>query len=281
MRRAPLLAIDDAQLFDGIAAAKQQPRRGRLQAARANVLAGYAAYQRAAPALQNLGRVALSNTQREALLHAYEVETLPLANVRTALLKRVAVAQCPFCSISESATLDHYLPKEHNPEYAIFAKNLVPCCGPCNTRKRDKVLEDGTDVRLFLHPCYDEIPDDVFIMLHVALLHDAVGLTFSIVRPQGMSLPVFRHLSSHFRLLDLGNRYRLMGLNYLREQRGALARLYGPEEDAAKVSAELANKAGDFEEDYGPNHWLCVLNRTLAAHDEFCDGGFVVLDQIQ
>ena len=72
-----------------------------------------------------------------------------------------------------------------------------------------------------------------------------------------------------------------MGLDYLREQRGALARLYGPEQNAARVSGELASKADDFEHDHGPNHWLCVLNRALAAHDDFCDGGFDVLDQIQ
>ena len=202
MRRVPLLAVDDARLFDDIAAAKQQPRRSRLQAARANVLVSYAAYEAAAPALQNLAPVLLDNNQREALLHGYEVETLPLANVRMALLRRVVVARCPFCGISETSTLDHYLPKEQNPQYAIFSKNLVPCCGTCNTRKRDKVLEEGTDVRLFLHPCYDEIPEQVFIGLEITLLQNALGLTFNTVRPQGMTLSVYRHLRSHFRLLD-------------------------------------------------------------------------------
>src|SRR6201999_1411891 len=105
--------------------------------------------------------------------------------------------------------------------------------------KRDRALDAGTNLRLFLHPCYDEIPDMPFIELDVTLLPNALALTFRIVRPQGTPQPVFLHLRSHFRLLDLGDRHRLMGLEYLREQRRALARLYGPEEDAAKVSAEL------------------------------------------
>jgi hypothetical protein len=281
MRHAPLLAIDDAQLFDAVAAAKQQPRRGRMQAVRADILTSYGAYEVAAPALQTLAPVVMTASQREAMLHAFEVETAPLAGLRSRLLKRISVARCPFCSISESSSLDHYLPKEQNPQFAIFSKNLVPCCPTCNTRKRDKIVDEGTNVRLFLHPCYDDIPDELFINLDVMLLPDALGLTFRIVRPQGMAQAVFRHLRSHFDQLDLGNRYRLMGLDYLREQRGALARLYGPEQDAGKVAAELANKASDFEQDNGANYWLCILNRALAAHDDFCDGGFSVLNQIQ
>jgi hypothetical protein len=43
----------------------------------------------------------------------------------------------------------------------------------------------------------------------------------------------------------------------------------------------MAAKANDFEADYGPNYWLSVLYRELAKHEEFCDGGFAVLNQIQ
>lgn len=41
MHSIPLLAVDATDVFDEIAAAKHQPRRGQMQAARGDVLAAY------------------------------------------------------------------------------------------------------------------------------------------------------------------------------------------------------------------------------------------------
>lgn len=45
MRSIPLLAVDTTDVFDEIAAAKHEPRRGRMQAARGEVLAAYQGYE--------------------------------------------------------------------------------------------------------------------------------------------------------------------------------------------------------------------------------------------
>ena len=96
-----------------------------------------------------------------------------------------------------------------------------------------------------------------------------------------MSLRTFRHLESHFRLLRLADRYQVMSLEHLRSQYHALARFYGSGEDADRVATELLQEAEDYEAVYGANHWRAILYRGLAAHNEFCDGGFEVLKQIQ
>jgi hypothetical protein len=183
MRKIPLLAVDDTEVFDNIAAAKHQPRRGRLQAVRADILAAYHDYEDAAPEVGSLSEDVLTAPQRAALIHAFEVETAPMVKLRGDLLKRVVAARCPFCGLSESATLDHYLPKERNPQFAVFSKNLVPCCSPCNTRKRDKVLDEDTDVRLFVHPYFDDIPATLFMRVDVTLLPDAMMLAASSCLP--------------------------------------------------------------------------------------------------
>jgi hypothetical protein len=193
----------------------------------------------------------------------------------------VEVARCPFCGLSESSTLDHYLPKELNPQFAIFPKNLVPCCPLCNTRKRDKVLDEETDIRIFLHPYFDDIPQALFMKVNVSLLPDAMILRYYIVRPAGITLSNFNRLQSHFQQLDLADRYRLMALEHLRGQLRALDRTYGAAEDADRVAARLLEQAMDFEDGYGKNYWLTVLYHTLAANKEFCDGGFEVLKRIQ
>ena len=274
MRSIPLLAVDALAVFDEIAAAKHQPRRGRMQAARAKVVIAYQGYQDAVPEVGDLDQAPLTDLQKEAVRHAFSVETEPMTTLRGDLLKRISVARCPFCGISESSTVDHYLPKEQYPEFSVFPKNLVPSCAVCNTRKRDRILDKGTNVRMFLHPCYDVIPDVAFLVVQVHMEANALIVSYRLTRPAGMPLNNFQHLRSHFSELDLADRYRRMGLEHLGGQYPALRRAYGPGEDAVRVAAKLIEGAEDFEEVSGPNFWLAKLYRSLAGNDDFCDGGF-------
>lgn len=281
MRTIKLLDTDDVKVFDEIATAKREPRGRRLRTARTKVLAAYQNYEKAVPEVGNLPAVQLTKYQRASLIHAFEVETAPMATLRGQLLLRVASARCPFCGIGESSTLDHYLPKELNPQFAIFPKNLVPCCSPCNTRKRDKVLDKNTNVRCFIHPYYDQIPINLFMKVRIRLMPNALVLHYQLTKPENMSDATFSHLSLHFKHLNLANRYQLMALTNLRDMHGTFKRRYGVNKDAGRVSAELIEKAEDLESLYGCNDWLVILYRALASNTEFCDGGFNVLTQIQ
>lgn len=274
MRSIPLLAADAVEVFDEIAAAKQQPRRQRMQAVRSKVLAAYQDYELAAPEVAGLEGAKLTQLQKDAMRHAYTVETAPMTELRGDLLKRISVARCPFCGISESSTLDHYLPKEKYPEFSVFPMNLIPSCAICNTRKRDRILDEGTNVRMFLHPCYDTIPDAAFVDVRVRMKEDALIVTYRVVQPGGIEPHVFQHLKSHFEELDLADRYRRMGIEHLGGQYPALRRAFGPGKDAIRVAEKLIEGAEDFEEVAGPNYWLAKLYRALASNKDFCEGGF-------
>jgi hypothetical protein len=281
MRHVPPLDVDDPDLFDRIAGAKREPTRGLLCGVRNAVVGAYAAYALAAPEVSALTPVPLTPAEKKALLSAYSSTTTPFNIFRARLLRRVAAAVCPFCGIGESSTLDHYVPKEEQPEFAIFSKNLVPCCGPCNTRK-GKLLADGqTNLRVFLHPYFDTVPDQEFLQLRVELLSDALRLTYGIVRVTGMPTQVFQQLVSHFTRLGLADRYRLMALAQLRDRYAALDRFYGSSKDAARVSDELLQDASDRTALHGRNDWQAVLYRTLGTNKEFCAGGFKVLKRVQ
>lgn len=280
MRSILLLNVDATDVFDEVAAAKHQPRRKQMQSARGEILVAYQNYEDVAPEVGELDKAPLTEPQKDAMRHAYSVETEPMTTLRGDLLKRICVARCPFCGISESSTLDHYLPKEQYPEFSIFPKNLVPSCAVCNTRKRDRILDAGTNVRMFLHPCYDPIPDAAFLTVRVRMEENALILSYSLNQPAGMLLQTFQHLTSHFNELDLADRYRRMGLEHLGGLYPALRRAYGPGEDANRVAKMLVEGAEDFEEVSGPNYWLAKLYRALADNNDFCDGGFEVV-QIQ
>jgi len=274
VRSIPLLAVDAMDVLDEIAAAKQQPRRRRMQGARVKVLAAYQDYEDAAPEVGELDEAPLTDLQKEAMQHAFLVETEPMRALRGDLLKRTSVARCPFCGINESSTLDHYLPKEQYPEFAIFPKNLVPSCAACNTLKRGRILNEETNVRTFLHPCYDAIPDMTFLTVRAHMKGDALILSYHLTRPARMALRTFQHLRSHFNELDLADRYRRMGLEHLGGQYPAFRRAYGQRKNAERVAKKLIEGAEDFEEVSGPNYWLAKLYRAVASNNDFCDGGF-------
>jgi hypothetical protein len=274
VRSIPLLAVDATAIFDDVAAAKRAPRGRFMRTARPLILSAYHDYEASVPEVGGLDAAGLTDPQKEAMQHAYSVETRPMTALREELLNRVIVARCPFCGISESSTLDHYLPKERYPEFAIFPKNLVPSCAVCNTRKSTRILEKGTDVRMFLHPCYDTVPDAAFLTVQTRIEADALILSYRLTRPAGMPGRTFEHLRSHFTELALADRYRRMGLEHLGGQYPALRRAYGVAETAERVIAKLIEVAEDFEEVEGPNYWLAKLYRALAANAEFCDGGF-------
>jgi len=280
MRQVSTPIIDDAKIYDQVTAAKRQPRRGQLLAARDAVIEAYDNFSASVPDVAHLPAVVLAIEQRRALLHAYRVETKPFARLKRQLTEPVILARCPFCCIGEASTLDHYLPKELHPQFAIYSGNLVPCCSPCNTRKSQLVLDDKTEIRLFLHPYFDPIPDEQFIKLNVSILPNALGLAFRTYQPAGLAEAAYLQLKSHFRLLRLADRYRIMSLEHLRNERRSFRRFYGPHNDTDRVSFELLQNAEDWEEDFGPNHWRVVLYRGLAADIAFCDGGFEVLEQI-
>ena len=281
MRSVPPPGVDDAKTYDSIGAAKQNPRKRVLRAIRPKVISAYEEYVNNAPSVESLPSVALASDEQEALVHAYVTETVPMKELRSELMAPVVVARCPFCGIGESSTLDHYLPKEEHAQFSVLSKNLIPACSPCNTRKSTKVIDEKTNVRMFLHPYYDAVPNIKFVVLDVKLHKTALALRFRVVKPGKMTEKTFRHLKSHFCQLRLGVRFRNMSFNHLRDRKLAFARFYGSGKNAKLVSDELMQDATDFEVEHGPNHWRAVLYRTLARHPDFCDGGFSILDQIQ
>lgn len=280
MRSIPPLSIDAAIVFDQIASAKRPARRARMRAARAEVLAAYQGYEDAAPEVGGLDEAPLTDLQKEVMRHAFTVETEPMTRLRGNLLERICVARCPFCGIGESSTLDHYLPKEQYPEFSVFPMNLVPSCAVCNTRKRDRILDEGTNARMFLHPCYDVVPDMAFLEVRTRMQANALILSYRLTQPVGMEPQTCQHLRSHFIELNLADRYRRMGLEHLGGQCSAFRRAYGYSKDAKRVAEKLIEGAEDFEEWAGPNYWLAKLYRALAGNKDFCDGGFEVV-QVQ
>lgn len=265
MGRLPMPTADDLGTFDRVTRAKKAQRRTSLESVRTGVAQAYETYVRVAPHLDGMMSIPVSLPQRDALLHAYDSPTAAFKRLRANLLD--GVVRCPFCDISEASTLDHYLPKEKFPEFAIFSRNLVPCCSPCNERK------GALTGRPVLHPYFDDAQVEQCLALRVRFAAPDLVLTYDVERPRDMGPDEFAVVEAHFANLDLARRFNLWALDDLRSIAGVLGATYAIGEDATAVRTELQSAANYS----GRRYWCALLYRQLGDLPDFCNGGFSVL----
>ncbi|WP_299123125.1 hypothetical protein [uncultured Tenacibaculum sp.] len=85
---------------------------------------------------------------------------------------------CLYCGIGEIDQIDHFLPKEHFPEFSILHKNLIPICGKCNEIKGSKIPGDnGID---FLQVIFDILPIENYLICKITYKNKIPEVTFEI-----------------------------------------------------------------------------------------------------
>ncbi|HFQ5210065.1 TPA: hypothetical protein ACGVAJ_003504 [Vibrio vulnificus] len=120
---------------------------------------------------------------------------------------------CPACGEDGTPnTLDHYLPKDLYPEYAILTKNLFPMCDICQGKKSTQVLCDAGK-RLFLHPYYDEFLVCKSVKLDIGEPFSAPE-NFTLSAEDSLGDDEVRLVNKHIEKLEIESRYS----KYFREQ---------------------------------------------------------------
>ncbi len=72
-------------------------------------------------------------------------------------LRKTQLASCPMCGSPGTGTLDHFLPKETFPEFAVMAANLVPACTHCNSSAKGRKYQGANTEEWPLHPYFDTL----------------------------------------------------------------------------------------------------------------------------
>src|SRR5271156_745446 len=110
--------INAAGLYDDISSRRDEPRRGRLTSARANVLSGYATYDTASPDVTALVHADMPPATSDDLNGNYTYLRSRTKVVYDALLTHAPHGRCPYCTQGQVSTLDHYLPRQKFPEFS-------------------------------------------------------------------------------------------------------------------------------------------------------------------
>lgn len=177
----PLPSVDDVdlQLTTALTLVNGEPVYALSGAERAAIQAVYAAYD----ALLGQPGPALTSPALDACRHhlaaGYNQVQIGqrLAALRSLLLASTDV--CPYCGFGEPTDLDHYLPRSLYEALAVYPRNLVPSCGPCNNAKRAFVPGVGPAPGL-IHAYFQQLPDLEFLRADVAFAIGMLDVTFMI-----------------------------------------------------------------------------------------------------
>lgn len=190
-----------------------------------------------------------SSDEKKTLQSLYGSQTKTAKEIIKSIIDNLDAkhdSKCLYCGIGECEEIDHYLPKEHFPEYSILFKNLIPICGKCNKIKGENIPGKSID---YLHMTYDIIPLEQYLSLDITFNIKTPILNFYISTEYSGSL-----IESHINSLKLIERYNKKGVQYILRIK-ALYDQYGEK----YAIDELDRNYLETSAFYGINFWKSVL----------------------
>lgn len=275
MWKLPAPNVDTAseELTTALTYANGTPVFALSAAQRQSVLELYETYtQRFGVPSEDLVAEELGENLLEAVKGAYDEvqEGRRLAALRDRL--KVATRLCPYCGFGEVRDLDHHLPRSKYRGLAIHAMNLVPCCHPCNGKKR--AIAGADPDAQFCHTYLDRVPKRIFLFADIEMFPNAMSVTFSVKKPRRFKQELFQRISFQFKRLELNERYQAEVNTFIVGQRTAIEDAYGNPGDSNSLKKFLKRAAVSAVHDFGLNDWRSALWRGLSKSRDFYSGGF-------
>ena len=268
---APDCTNAEAHLKTALTYATEKPKFAYSDNQKANLLSAYEKYDatKGRPDKTLLVR-RLGPRFLEAIQQAYnEVqESGRLASLRNNL--KIRVQKCPFCGFGEVRDLDHQLPRSVYKAFAIYPKNLIPCCHPCNNKKRSVAGDEPNEQ--FPHVYLDEMPTERFFFANADISDEGLTVLFEVRPCVDISSDLLQRLRFLVERLELNTRYQAEVNSFITSHRPAIELV--AEGGAGSLRDFLLKNFESSARDYGLNHWQTAFWDCLANSDEFCQGGY-------
>lgn len=170
---------------------------------------------------------------------------------------------CPYCQLEKVGTLDHILPKTPFPEYSSMPWNLIPCCSTCNSKK-DDIWLDEHNKRCFINFYIDDIPPIQYFFADVSVVNGDLEIKYNLRFPAGYPADLKARIESHYKKLDLVNRY-LENSDDVIEELKFVIRNYAPGISDVEIINSVKNICNDKQDLYGVNYWEAVLEKACVS----------------
>ena len=125
----------------------------------------------------------------------------------TSTKKRVYHNKCPYCTLSEPDTIEHILPKERYPEFAIHLYNLIPCCSKCN-RHKSEAVRDNSEHPYIINFYYHDPEYCQFLEANCSIDSNKYpSFKYRLAFPENADPTLAAIVTNHFNRLHLIKRY--------------------------------------------------------------------------
>ena len=156
--------------------------------------------------------------------------------------------------------MDHILPRSAYAEYAINAKNLIPCCSDCNRRK---------NVADVLNLYRDELPKVEYLFMYVVPNGDTIDFRFRLDNSNGeVDSVLFEKITKHFSRLDLCERMRRKAQSALKRFTIDISHQYICNGKEAVIKFVMESLP-ELRSAYGFNYWEVVFRKGLVNSTVF------------
>jgi len=212
LNKLPLPKVKDLTLLKSISQNKRLNSYPELGKSATALRASYARYRLKKGDAHSIDAAVLPDDVKGYLKGHYTSPPKDLTHLAR-LRSESADANCPMCGSMHSGTLDHVLPKDDYPEFAILSLNLAPAC-QCNS-KRGTVFKGGAGERV-LHPYYDDCLGERLLRADFTDLGDLPSIDLALMITPAH--PNFAAVSFHVEHIVR----RTAIINYLRRRWNAL-----------------------------------------------------------
>ncbi|MCO5950580.1 hypothetical protein [Mucilaginibacter flavidus] len=174
---------------------------------------------------------------------------------------------CQHCTLTSNESLDHFVPKDEFPEFAVHPLNLLPICLKCNQHKSHVWRKAG--VRKALNLYLDRLPDEQYLFVDVKLdKYREIDFEFYLEKPKMVSKAMFVLIESHFESLNLFSRMREKAIPVISELINTVSSRMG-NLSYPEIAAEIKEAANSNKRELGANYWKSVVEIELLYSTPF------------
>lgn len=178
-----------------------------------NVKSRFTIYQEYKNKLEYFENTSKSDYKKEdvlkynSLFNLYDSNSQDTENLKEKI-KEISRTKCPYCGISESSHLDHFLPRAKFPEFSIYSPNLIYVCSICNSTYKGDDVVNSLGERKFFNPYFDDFIEDIQFLKCRIIVNDIYPKFEFYIEDLSLSNDYeYKVIRNHFEAMGLQTRY--------------------------------------------------------------------------
>ena len=199
---------------------------------------------------------------KEDLLKLYNPSAKKLIELKesiTTVLDNRVMNKCQYCTITTISSLDHVIPKEEFPEYAVNPNNLIPSCSTCNSSKSVNWRSDLQ--KIFINLYTDILPEVQYLYVDFQFEDNLFIPRFYLENRDSIPDEIYDLITSHYNRLKLLDRFSRASGDIISEFNNLISSLKTL--DIEVIKEVVLDKIEKDKSLFGINYFKSILEESL------------------